>query len=442
MSYIEKKMHALMWVVVVTLLSFALLTPFAEAQSVQTANGSATNATTLLDRIQELQDRLEALTVEAEGNISATDRLSTIQEIINRMKSDSQRSSNTYGNASARVYPWCTMTWDRPLSLGDRGQDVYALQQFLNTNVATRVSSIGDGSPGFETDYFGPKTAAAIARLQNLYREEAGYAFNQDSAKGVFGDQLQTIMKRTCSGVSSDDSYTLADVASVTVRHFDPLPGSTSDNYSQYTVTLQDGKTHTVKVFSLWQDSLVKAAFAKTGFTGDSALVISKAEEVNKEEGSASSADDSNVTVSVQGAVANLRFPLRNGCMGYMIDWGDGATRSHNDEVRSSNFCTMLFALPVVVHTYEKPGSYTITLTLLNNGKKESVYTRDVKIQEVTGILKCVSGNLTFNEGTRVSRYEDENGKEFTSGREYFICDAGDWVLKSIIDGTFLENQS
>ncbi len=53
----------------------------------------------------------------------------------------------------------------RDLELGVEGEDVKALQQYLNTHGYT-VAVSGAGSAGHETDYFGPATKAAIITLQ------------------------------------------------------------------------------------------------------------------------------------------------------------------------------------------------------------------------------------------------------------------------------------
>ena len=54
------------------------------------------------------------------------------------------------------------------LYVGISGEDVRALQQFLNRNGFT-VASTGNGSPGNETTYFGPATRAAVIRYQTAY---------------------------------------------------------------------------------------------------------------------------------------------------------------------------------------------------------------------------------------------------------------------------------
>lgn len=58
------------------------------------------------------------------------------------------------------------------LTLGSQGPEVLLLQQVLNRKEETRVATIGLGSPGQETTYFGLKTKNAVIRFQELYAKD------------------------------------------------------------------------------------------------------------------------------------------------------------------------------------------------------------------------------------------------------------------------------
>lgn len=58
-----------------------------------------------------------------------------------------------------------TLVLSRNLFMGTSGEDVRSLQKFLN-HEGFNVSTIGPGSFGFETAYFGPATRAAVIRFQ------------------------------------------------------------------------------------------------------------------------------------------------------------------------------------------------------------------------------------------------------------------------------------
>lgn len=60
----------------------------------------------------------------------------------------------------------------RSLSLGDEGEDVLVLQKVLNRDPETKIASIGIGSSGNESRYFGELTKQAVIRFQNKYKNE------------------------------------------------------------------------------------------------------------------------------------------------------------------------------------------------------------------------------------------------------------------------------
>lgn len=64
-------------------------------------------------------------------------------------------------------YSGAVEKWTRDLSLGSQGEDVRELQRWLNAN-GFQVAKTGPGSPGKETDYYGPATTAAVVKLQKV----------------------------------------------------------------------------------------------------------------------------------------------------------------------------------------------------------------------------------------------------------------------------------
>ncbi|HEY4527012.1 MAG TPA: FN3 associated domain-containing protein [Candidatus Paceibacterota bacterium] len=84
-------------------------------------------------------------------------------------------------NANAYIHANANASFMRSLSVGLTGDDVKALQQYLNAHGHT-VAASGPGSPGNETSFFGPATKAALIKLQ----EAAGI-----DPIGIFGPKTQ-----------------------------------------------------------------------------------------------------------------------------------------------------------------------------------------------------------------------------------------------------------
>ena len=65
-----------------------------------------------------------------------------------------------------------TFSFQKNLKIGDNNQDVRQLQLLLNNDADTLVSTIGTGSKGQESTYFGQLTANAVMRFQQKYRKD------------------------------------------------------------------------------------------------------------------------------------------------------------------------------------------------------------------------------------------------------------------------------
>lgn len=84
-----------------------------------------------------------------------------------------------------------TTDFTRNLYIGLRGEDVFELQKFLNSDSETRVADIGAGSPGNETNYFGQATKQAVVRFQEKYAADILVPSGLTRGTGYFGQKTR-----------------------------------------------------------------------------------------------------------------------------------------------------------------------------------------------------------------------------------------------------------
>jgi peptidoglycan hydrolase-like protein with peptidoglycan-binding domain len=96
-------------------------------------------------------------------------------------------------------------TISRDLTVGDTGDDVKALQQFLNNNGYTLTAS-GVGSPGNETSRFGALTRSALAKFQ---------ADNGISSTGYFGSKTRAFLSSLEDSGDSSSGTTSATLSAM-----------------------------------------------------------------------------------------------------------------------------------------------------------------------------------------------------------------------------------
>ncbi len=97
-------------------------------------------------------------------------------------------------------------SFNRDLTLGSTGEDVRNLQKFLNSNGFT-VATTGAGSPGNESDYFGPATQNALARYQaaNGISPASGY-FGPLTRSKITGQPVRTTTTTTATTTTPRNS--------------------------------------------------------------------------------------------------------------------------------------------------------------------------------------------------------------------------------------------
>jgi peptidoglycan hydrolase-like protein with peptidoglycan-binding domain len=93
----------------------------------------------------------------------------------------------------------CTAQFSRDLSIGASGADVLALQKLLNRSADTQLAVSGAGSPGLETQYYGPITAGAVSKFQVKYRSEILTPSGIVNPTGYFGPASRAKANALCS---------------------------------------------------------------------------------------------------------------------------------------------------------------------------------------------------------------------------------------------------
>lgn len=143
------------------------------------------------DEVSDLQEQLQALTAQ----------LTALQG----------GSSATVASSNAA----CPYTWARNLTTGSTGEDVRQLQRFLNGNPQTQVASSGVGSPGNESTYYGPATARAVSKFQELYAAQILTPLGLTQGTGGFYTSTRNQANSVCSTVSATPPVSTGGVVPV-----------------------------------------------------------------------------------------------------------------------------------------------------------------------------------------------------------------------------------
>jgi hypothetical protein len=162
----------------------------------------------------------------------------------------------------------CPHTFSVNLRMGMTSSEVMALQQFLNTDSATMVASVGAGSPGLETMYFGALTKAAVIKFQNKYPNDILVPNGLTVGTGNFFASSRAKANMLCSTVvtpgptPSPGSGIAVNAGTQPANSLAPK-GATRVPYTRFTLTAGNDGDVIVNGITVQKDGLGQdAAFA------------------------------------------------------------------------------------------------------------------------------------------------------------------------------------
>ena len=139
----------------------------------------------------------------------------------------------------------CPYTWSRNLTIGSTGDDVRQLQRFLNGNPRTRVASSGAGAPGNESSYYGPITASAVSKFQELHAAQILTPLGLSRGTGGFYTSTRNQANNLCRTGSTTTST--GGVTQVPVRTTAPTTVRVSGQALAVTAGQQPGDSYAVR---------------------------------------------------------------------------------------------------------------------------------------------------------------------------------------------------
>lgn len=167
-----------------------------------------------------------------------------------------ERNTRLFSFCFALIFFFCVqnvyaVTFSRTLTIGDTGSDVLELQKILNTNSNTRIAVSGPGSPGNETNYFGPLTSSAVAKYQEVHAKDILIPLGLTRGTGFVGQATRTFLNAKGSSTVVSQSTT---VQAPKITSLSPTQGGVGTVVTIHGEGFLDEDNHVVTAFEDFGD--------------------------------------------------------------------------------------------------------------------------------------------------------------------------------------------
>lgn len=190
----------------------------------------------------------------------------TVQSLLDQIKNLTAIVLQLQQQLANLSSPVQNSMFSKDLSVGQTDSQIKLLQRVLNNN-GIIVSESGAGSPGSETDYFGPRTKDAVVRFQQKYAVDILAPQGLVTATGMVDLHTRKVLNRLLgnkaefsdAGVATDAPTIISispktgkNGSTVTIvgKNFDQIDNQIQTSFGVYRSGSTDGKTLSFPLYS------------------------------------------------------------------------------------------------------------------------------------------------------------------------------------------------